>query len=160
MKNIIVIFATIILSVNAFAQNGKSIYQKYSDEKGIEAVYVSPAMFKLIGNLPMDLGEDMNLASIVKSLSGFYLLSSSDPEVGGKIKNDVSKFMKNGKYELLMEAKDEGDKMTIYTVNEGDYVTSLVMIADELGGGETTFICLDGRILYSDLENMIANAVN
>ena len=156
MKKFFAIIASMLLTVSAFAQNGKSIYQKYSDEPGVDAVYVSPAMFKLIGNLPISYDEqDIDLASIVKSLSGFYLLSVENGAVGDKIGADVNKFVKSNKFELMMEAKSDGDKMTIYTVTEGDYITSLVMVASE--PDETTFICLDGKILSSDLDKMIAS---
>lgn len=156
MKKFFAIIASMLLTVSAFAQNGKSIYQKYSDEPGVDAVYVSPAMFKLIGNLPISYDEkDIDLASIVKSLSGFYLLSVENGAVADKIGADVNKFVKSNKFELMMEAKSDGDKMTIYTVTEGDYITSLVMVAAE--PGEITFICLDGKILSSDLDKMIAS---
>ncbi len=156
MKKFFAIIASMLLTVSAFAQNGKSIYQKYSDEPGVDAVYVSPAMFKLIGNLPISYDEqDIDLASIVKSLSGFYLLSVENGAVADKIGADVNKFVKSNKFELMMEAKSDGDKMTIYTVTEGDYITSLVMVAAE--PDEITFICLDGKILSSDLDKMIAS---
>jgi len=155
MKNIIIIIASMLVSVSAFAQNGKAIYQKYSDEKGVDAVYISPAMFKMIGNLPMTIEDnDIDIASIVKSLSGFYLLSVENPSVAEKVSADVSKYVKSNKFELMMEAKDDGDKMTIYTASEGNYITSLVMVAEE--PGETTFIWLDGKILSGDFENMLA----
>lgn len=155
MKNFILIIASLLVSTAALAQNGKTIYQKYSDEKGVDAVYISPAMFRMIGNLPITMDDgDIDLASIVKSLSGFYLLSVENPSVAQKVNSDVRKFIDNGHFELMMEAKDDGDRMTIYTVTEGDYITSLVMVAAE--PDETTFICLDGRILTTDFENMLA----
>ena len=52
MKRIIILFAALLLSFSAFAQNGKSIYQKYSDAENVSAVYVSPAMFRMIGQIP------------------------------------------------------------------------------------------------------------
>lgn len=156
MKKFFAIIVSMLLTVSAFAQNGKSIYQKYSDEPGVDAVYISPAMFKLIGNLPISYDEqNIDLASIVKSLSGFYLLSVENTGVSAKVAADVDKLVKNNKFELMMEAKSDGEKMTIYTVTEGEYITSLVMVANE--PDETTFICLDGKILSSDLDKMIAS---
>ena len=72
MKRIAIIAALLLASIFSFAQTGKSIYQKYSDAEGVSAVYISPAMFRLIGKIP-DLhveGEDVNLAPIIQSLSG------------------------------------------------------------------------------------------
>ena len=63
MKKFIVIAAAMLLTVSAFAQDGRSIYNKYSDGKGVTSVYVSPSMFKLMRRIPdIDLGDgDVNL---------------------------------------------------------------------------------------------------
>ena len=59
MKRIIVILAALLLSISTFAQHGKNIYQKYSDAEGVTAVYISPAMFRLIGKIPdMELQDE------------------------------------------------------------------------------------------------------
>ena len=41
-----------LAALTASAQNYKSLYQKYSDDERVTAVYISPAMFKMIGKLP------------------------------------------------------------------------------------------------------------
>ena len=78
MKRIITV-AVILLSllINAYAQNGRSIYQEYSDAKGISAVYISPSMFRLIGKIPdIEAGDgNINLTPIIRSLNGLYILS-------------------------------------------------------------------------------------
>ncbi|MDY6278135.1 MAG: hypothetical protein SPL35_06950, partial [Bacteroidales bacterium] len=52
MKRII-IFAVLLLSfISASAQSGRSLYLKYSDADDVSAVYISSAMFRMIGNLP------------------------------------------------------------------------------------------------------------
>ena len=48
MKKIALIAAFSLLVATAFAQDGKSIYNKYSDEKNVSAVYISPTMFRLM----------------------------------------------------------------------------------------------------------------
>ena len=69
MKRICAIAAAMLLTITAFAQDGKSIYNKYSDLKGVTAVYVSPAMFRLMGKIPdINLGDgDLNLSPIITS---------------------------------------------------------------------------------------------
>ena len=59
MKKIIAIAAAMLLTLTAFAQkDGQKIYNKYSDAKGVSAVYMSPSMFRLMGSLPeMTVGE-------------------------------------------------------------------------------------------------------
>ena len=58
MKRIIATALMLLMTVGAFAQEGKRLYNKYSDQDGVSAVYISPAMFKLIGQLP-----DINIES-------------------------------------------------------------------------------------------------
>ena len=47
MKRIIIIATLLLASISAFAQSGKSIYQKYSDAENVSAVYISSAMFRM-----------------------------------------------------------------------------------------------------------------
>ena len=159
MKRIALIAALLLLTISSFAQNGRSIYQKYSDTEGISAVYISPAMFRLMGKMP-DLqmeGEDVNLAPLVLSLSGLYLISCEDSAVGKEIIKDAEKLVAAGKYELLLEAKDSGEAVRIYTVGDDKTVTGFVMIAAD--SSETTFICLDGTMEREELENLLAQSM-
>ena len=156
MKRIAIIAALLLASIFSFAQTGKSIYQKYSDAAGVSAVYISPAMFRLIGKIP-DLhveGEDVNLAPIIQSLSGLYLIDSENPAVNSELKAQAAKFIKAGHYEILLEGKDSGEVVRMYTVGSEKVVNGFVMIAED--GGESTFIYLDGKMNREDLENIIA----
>lgn len=159
MKRIALIAALLLLTISSFAQNGRSIYQKYSDTEGVSAVYISPAMFRLMGKMPelqME-GEDVNLAPLVLSLSGLYLISCEDSAVGKEIIKDAEKLVAAGKYELLLEAKDSGEAVRIYTVGDDKTVTGFVMIAAD--SSETTFICLDGTMEREELENLLAQSM-
>ena len=158
MKRIAILAALLLTTIASFAQNGKSIYQKYSDAEGVSAVYISPAMFRLIGKIP-DLqieGEDVNLAPIIKSLTGLYLIDSENPAINASLKADAEQFVRKGNYELLMEAKDSGETMRLFTVGTETIVNGFVMIADE--GDETTFIFLDGKMNREELEKVIAES--
>lgn len=146
----------LLLTISSFAQDGKSIYQKYSDSEDISAVYVSPAMFKLIGKLPdieMNSGE-VNFYPIIKSLTGLYIINSSNKNINAQLYADVEKFIKSGRYELLMEAKDSGEAVRMYTVGNDAVVNSFVMVAKD--GEETTFICIDGNMNRTDMEKLLA----
>lgn len=150
----------LLLTISSFAQDGKSIYQKYSDSEDISAVYVSPAMFKLIGRLPdieMNSGE-VNFYPIIKSLTGLYIINSSNKNINAQLYADVEKFIKSGRYELLMEAKDSGEAVRMYTVGNDAVVNSFVMVAKD--GEETTFICIDGNMNRTDLEKLLAESIN
>lgn len=144
------------MTINAFAQDSKYIYNKYSDEKGVSAVYISPAMFKMIGRIPeIDMGNgSQDISGVVRNLNGFYLISTENPKIVESIKADVKKFIGNGKFELMMEAKDDGMATRFYTIGNDEVINSFVMSAyDE---GECTFICMDGVIDRAELERLLA----
>ena len=158
MKRIYALLVMLAVSVAAFAQNGRSLYNKYSDYDNVEAVYISPAMFRLIGKIPdMELQEEnVNLGPIIKSLTGLYILSTTREDIAADLAADVNHFIQRGSYELLMEAKDNGEVMRLYTVGDEQIVNSLVMLARD--AAETSFICLDGTMPRDQLEAVIAEA--
>ena len=113
MKRIIILAVLLLSATIASAQEGKNIYNRYSGGKGVSAVYISPSMFKIIGKLP-DLemetadGNSMNLAPLISSFQGFYMLDISNPTTVSAINQDVASMISKGRYELMMEVKDEG----------------------------------------------------
>ena len=115
MKKIMTLVAALCLAVTAFAQNAKELYNKYSDLNGVSAVYVSPAMFRMIGKLPdVDMenskGEKVNLTPIINTLSGFYLLDvEENSSAAVQLQADVKKLLDGKKFELLFEAKENGE---------------------------------------------------
>ena len=158
MKKLYILAAMLLVSISAFAQGGRSLYNKYSDYDNVEAVYISPAMFRLIGKIPdiqME-GENVNLGPIIKSLTGLYILNITDGDLAADLTSDVNRFIDKGDYELLMEAKDKGDITRMYTVGNDTVVNSFVLIS--VDGKETNFICIDGTIPRDQLEELIAKA--
>lgn len=157
MKKLFIIAATLLLGVLAHAQDGKSIYNKFSDEEGVSAVYISPSMFKLIGKLPEieigDNGEKVDITPIVKTLKGFYLLSTDNSRVVDRMNSDVKRLLGSSDYELMMEAKDSGETVRIYTDGDDSIIRSLVMMA--MDGMKATFISMDGLINREALEKAI-----
>lgn len=156
MKKILTIAVLLLIFICADAQNGKNLYKKYSEAEGVSAVYISPAMFRMMGKLP-DLnveGQSVNLAPIIKTMSGLYLINSENPEINAGLAKEVEKFISKGDYELLMETKDAGETVRMYTVGTETVVESFVMIASE--ENQTTFICLDGKMNREELEAILA----
>jgi hypothetical protein len=156
MKRFIILLAALLLTLSAAAQNGKSIYQKYSDEENVSAVYISPAMFRLIGKIPdVNTGDgEVNLSPIIRSLSGMYLINSENEKINGNLRAEAERFIKSGKYEMLMEAKDSGQTVRMYTVGNEKTVEGFVMLAAE--AASVTFICLDGQMPRDEFETLMA----
>ena len=159
MKRIFALFAALLLTVTAFAQNGKSIYQKYSEAENVSAVYISPAMFRLIGKIPNIEVDDnsVNLSPLIRSLSGMYIINSENRSINASLRSDVDRFIKTGSYELLMEAKNDGEVVRMYTMGTDKTVTGFVMLA--VDGEEVTFISLDGQMPRDEVERVMIEAV-
>ena len=159
MKKIITMAFMLLLAVGAFAQEGKKLYNKYSDQEGVSAVYISPAMFKLVGQLPdinvdMANGEKMDVAPLVRSFSGFYMLSFEQKSAASaELYKEVTAMVNKGNFELLMEVKDSGSTIRMYTLGDEKTVSSFVCIINE--EDETMFFSLEGSMNRSDLENLI-----
>jgi hypothetical protein len=162
MKRIIILAALLLSAAIASAQEGKNIYNRYSAGTGVSAVYISPSMFKIIGKLP-DLemetadGNSMNLAPLISSFQGFYMLDISNPTTVSAINQDVASMISKGRYELMMEVKDEGETLQIYTSGNEKIIESFIFIASD--GESVQFICIDGEMNRSEIEKLIAGSV-
>lgn len=148
-------------SLTLRAQSGKSIYNEFSDLPGVSAVYISPAMFRMIRNLPeleVRSGEDgrsVDLSSLIRSMKGFYMLSTERSDIIPSMRKEADKIMGRDKYELLLEVKEDGDITRMYTVNDlrRDLVTSLILMSAQ--ANEFTLVLLDGEMSRSDLEKLL-----
>ena len=162
MKRIIILTVLLLSATIASAQEGKNIYNKYSGDKGVSAVYISPSMFKIIGKLP-DLemettdGKSMNLAPLISTFQGFYMLDISNTTTASAINQDVASMTSKGKYELMMELKDDGETIRIYTSGNEKIIHSFVFLVSD--GGSVQFICIDGEMKRSDIEKLITNSL-
>lgn len=162
MKRILAIAATILLAMTAHAQSSREIYNKYSDEDGVSAVFISPSMFRMIGKLPdidvdTDNGQKINLSGIIRTLKGFYLINCGNSSLSEKINGEVRKLVNSNDYELMMEAKDSGESMRLYTVGTKDVIHSLVMHVTDRN--ESTFIGIEGVMNRNELEKLLSDAM-
>ena len=156
MKRIIILAALLLSTISSFAQSAKTIYTKYSNADGVSAVYISPAMFRMIGKVPgITLhGDDVNLTPVIQSLNGLYLIDSENPKINASLKTDIDKFVQNGNFELLMEAKDSGEIVRLYTSGTKTVVSGFVMFSFEKD--DATFIFLDGKMNRDDFDKAIS----
>lgn len=158
MKRLITFASALMLCILASAQDGREFYNKYSDAQGVSAVYFSPAMFRVLRHIPdVRVGDnEVNLTPIIKTLTGMYMLSSTNPSVNDKMYRDISKHIKNNHFELLMEAKDNSEVVRIYTLGNDEVVTNLVLYTDS--PYESNYICIDGRMPRAAIEEALAKA--
>jgi len=158
MKKILTFIALVLLSASAFAQTSKDLYTKYSDKAGVAAVYVSPTMFKLMKAIPdfkISGDSELNIGGIIRSLNGLYILSVENESTAKALAAEVDKLVKSGKYELLMETKENGETTRIYTIEKDGVVSDMVLLNKE--AAETSFIAFSGSIPADELAKMLDN---
>ena len=102
-------------------------------------------------------GETMDIAPLVRSFSGFYLLDIEDNYMSLELRTEVNSMIGKGRYEMLMEMKDSGTTVRIYTAGDEKTIESFIFLASE--GDEAQFICLEGSMNRKDVEELIAKAV-
>jgi len=157
MKKIIIIaLAAIISMTSAAAQNSKKqIYIDYSGKPGVSAVYISPAMFKLMKAVPdIEINDqDVNFSRFIRTLEGMYILNIEEPEMASQLVRDVEKELINGRHELLMEAVEGSETTRIYVVEKDSIVSDLILLSRD--GSSTSYISITGQMPLDEISKMI-----
>ena len=157
MKKIIIIALAFIISMaSAAAQNSKKqIYIDYSGKPGVSAVYISPAMFKLMKSVPdIEINDqDVNFSRFIRTLEGMYILNIEEPEMASQLVRDVEKELINGRHELLMEAVEGSETTRIYVVEKDSIISDLVLLARD--GSSTSYISITGQMPLEEISKMI-----
>lgn len=144
MKRLIMLSVMMLFAITSFAQN--PIYDAYSNKEGVSSVYISPMMFRLMGNLPeLKVNEDgIDMSPAVKSLQGFYMLTSESVDVVNQLHKDVEHYISKNIYKKLMEIRDNEEYVNMYLIEDPDYVRSFILCTKDVDS--YTFICLDGQM--------------
>jgi hypothetical protein len=100
--------------------------------------------------------KSLDIGSLISSFQGFYMLEITEPSAMTTLRKDVASMIGTGRYELLMEMKEEGETLNIYTAGDEKVIDSFVFMATDTDGMQ--FICIDGAMYRSDVEKLIAAA--
>ena len=166
IRFIAAIAALLALScLGASAQN--ELYKKYSSTPGITKVYISKAMFSLMGSssgkgrkMNIDAGGgEVDVSKLSRKLTGLYILSTENPKVGQQLLSDFAALSKGKNIELLMEVEDEGDKIKMYSIKKGDINTDFFLTSKE-SDGEITVLHLEGSLTDADVAEIMQSAQN
>lgn len=158
MKKLMIIIAALAVAISASAQTAKTIYNKYSGKSNVSSVYISPAMFKLMGTIPeIEMGdEDIDISSVISSLDGMYILESENRQVSKALLEESEKLLGRGNYELLMEVNDEDENVKMYVRIEGEVIKSFLLFASEKYESDASLIMFDGAINRKDLQTLLS----
>lgn len=142
-----------------------SLLDKYSDKKGVEYVYISKAMMKMIGGavLPENLfaGEGMFVDSnVFGKINCIQIVSCDDDKCLAEMKKDVERFIKESTkegYEVLLKTKDDEDVTTILVKETGkENFNEYLLISVE--SDECSFIYISGSLSQIDIQKYAKGA--
>lgn len=139
-----ILFSLAVVSASAQIAN---LFDRYSDTKGVTSVYISKAMIRMMPDIATN-GLDINgvaeKINSIRILSTDNMMTKMDKELAAEIKKDS--------YEILLSAKDGGEKTVIYLKTDANGVNDYLIVAQE--PDELSIILISGTLTPADIQNM------
>lgn len=139
----------VVTSLQANAQ--VKAFEKYADTKNVTYVYISKYMLSMAGKNAAPSVPNVNMKSLTSKLTGIQLINSDEKAARTKLKNDVSSIIARDKYTLLMQVKEDGDKVDIY-YHVDKRNSAVVMLVEE--DDEVNVIVFSGTFTLDDVMKM------
>ena len=135
------------LTVNAQVK----AFEKYADMKNVSYVYISKYMLGMASKASMPSVPGVDTKSLASKLTGIQIISSEEKTARVKLKNDVKDILARDKYEVLMQIREDGDKVDIYHC-VGKQQSVVVMLMDE--DDSATVMIFSGHFTMDDVMKM------
>ena len=135
------------LTVNAQVK----AFEKYADMKNVSYVYISKYMLGMASKASMPSVPGVDTKSLASKLTGIQIISSEEKTARAKLKNDVKDILARDKYEVLMQIREDGDKVDIYHC-VGKQQSVVVMLMDE--NDSATVMIFSGNFTMDDVMKM------
>lgn len=140
-----------MLAASTTANAQMKEFEKYADMKNVTYVYISKYMLSMAGKNAAPSVPNVNMKSLTSKLTGIQLINSDEKAARTKLKNDVSSIIARDKYTLLMQVKEDGDKVDIY-YHVDKRNSAVVMLVEE--DDEVNVIVFSGTFTLDDVMKM------
>jgi len=154
MKRVIMVAVTaiILLLTGAKAQSLDRFFNKYDNDQRFESVSVSKFLINL-ALFSKDLKpQDRELLANLRKIKILTTSDVADAEFIDRIMTDLNKSLDSGNYENLLEVRDKGEHVNIYTRMSGQNYTDLLIAVKDRD--EVSLVWLNGK-LSQDIVNKI-----
>ena len=142
----------IMVAISSLTVNAQvKAFEKYADMKNVSYVYISKYMLGMASKTSMPSVPGVDTKSLASKLTGIQIISSEEKTARVKLKNDVKDILAHDKYEVLMQIREDGDKVDIYHC-VGKQQSVVVMLMDE--DGSATVMIFSGNFTLDDLMKM------
>jgi len=159
MKRLLIFPAILLfLTCGLKAQNLNRFFQKYDDDNRFESVSVGKFLFNL-ALLSNDIkGEERELLANLRKVKILTTNENAQPEFTSKVMRDLQKVIENGDFENLVEVREKGERVNIYTRMNGDYFTDLLIEVKD--ATEINLIWINGKLSRNIIEKLQNNNNN
>lgn len=142
----------IMVAISSLTVNAQVMaFEKYADMKNVSYVYISKYMLGMASKTSMPSVPGVDTKSLASKLTGIQIISSEEKTARVKLKNDVKDILAHDKYEVLMQIREDGDKVDIYHC-VGKQRSVVVMLMDE--DDSATVMIFSGNFTLDDLMKM------
>lgn len=147
MKRILILMLIVLTAGICRAQ--EALFSKYNNTKGVETVFISKAMFRLIPNVE---AYPNNIGKIASKLDRLQILNCERPSMVKSIADYAAAIYKREHYEIVMHLTDGDDNTTIYMKPRGRGKNEFALI--DLEKNEISIINLVGNISLDDIKQI------
>ena len=156
MKKLIVFFACIMAALTgsqAYTQDFQTAFKPLSAMKGVETVYIGPAMMKMASQFDADV-EGIKITKSITSIGVYSIENSKSLKAAD---NAVSLFVKDSNLEPMMTSSEEDEQVSIWSQsNQAGNISLIVIYVREPEEGN--LICITGDISMDEIGSLINQA--
>ena len=147
MKRLILLLFIATACLSGYAQT--ALFKKYARTRGVETVYISKAMLRHLPSI--DVGID-DIGAIASKLDYLQVLSCESPSIARTIAAEAQAIYKRERFELVMEAHDDGEAVRIYMKRIDKVRSQFVLLEQE--EDEVSIIDIAGRVSLGDIQRI------
>lgn len=146
----LILLMMLMLPAKLVAQ--EALFEKFNDTNGISTVYISKTMLQMVPNVKAGKHPVGNIAS---KLDQLRVLNCERPSMIANIKKQFTDYYKKNKYEVVMQANEEGEHVTIYHRPLKAGKSEFALMAQEEDGLNIIFV--SGNITLKDIQQITGN---
>lgn len=144
MKNVIFALSFVLICLTANAQSAvNTIFKQYAEDDKFTAVYVSEAMFGMLGNIQVEDAEDQAVMNVLKDMKELHVLTTEEGD-GLKYYEEAAKKINTASYKTLLTVRDKKENVRIFVKEEGAIITELLVLVGSID--EFVLVSLIGKI--------------
>jgi len=153
MKQIIIrtLLCAVVAMASLTANAQVKAFEKYANMKNVSYVYISKYMLGMASKASMPSVPSVEMKSLASKLTGIQIVSSEEKTARAKLRNDVKDILARDKYEVLMQMRENGEKVDIYHC-VGKQQSVVVMLMDE--DDSATVMIFSGNFTLDDVMKM------